>query len=353
MGEVPRVLADLTDEWLTTALQRRWPGAVVAKHDLGEVEDGTNRRAAIQLAYRDGDGPASVFVKIHGRPMHRLALIALGALPAEARLAASGVDLPITRPEPVFAAVDRSRLRTIVVMDDITAAGGRPNDALASLSVDEVSSGLDGMAALHAAYWDRPLPGELAFLRPWRLKARWAPISYATLSRAVGILRRIGAADALSSGVTARMLEPQYRRCATLAASGPLTVLHGDPHPGNTYALAGSRTGFYDWQLARTGHWSHDVGYFIAGSLDVEPRRAHERDLLRGYLDALGTHGVTAPSFDAAWERYRATPAYGLCTWMHTLAGGSFQPQDVSVATIRRFATAYDDLDTASSLVGA
>jgi aminoglycoside phosphotransferase (APT) family kinase protein len=146
-------------------------------------------------------------------------------------------------------------------------------------------------------------------------------------------------------------LERQFRRSAALAATAPITVLHGDPHPGNTYALPGRHTGFYDWQLACTGHWSHDVGYFIVSSLGVDDRRSYERELLTGYVAALRSTGIVGPEPDYAWERYRATPAYGLGTWMHTLSAGSFQPLDACLATIRRFVAAYDDLETARSVV--
>lgn len=350
MAVVPRSLADLTPEWLTAGLQARCPGALVAKLSIGEIEDGTNRRAAVNVAYDDGDGPSTVFIKIHGRPMHRWALVALGALTTEARIATSGVDLPIARPLPYHAAIDRRRLRTVVVMDDVNAAGGRPNDARSPLSVEEVRSGLDGLARLHAAFWNRPIPAALDFLRPWRLKARWAPISGANLVRGLATLHRASDIE-VPPALTARVLEQQFRRSAILAETGPLTVLHGDPHPGNTYGIHDEQTGFYDWQLARTGHWSHDVGYFIVSSLDVAQRRTHERGLLHGYLDTLRALGVEVPHPNAAWERYRATPAYGLGTWLHTLAAGSFQPQDVSVATLRRFAAAYADLETATSIV--
>lgn len=128
-------------------------------------------------------------------------------------------------------------------------------------------------------------------------------------------------------------------------------MLHGDPHPGNTYATATGGTGFYDWQLARIGHWSHDVGYFLVGSLDVCARRAHEHELLDSYLEALCRHGVPAGQAAGAWEHYRATPAFGLATWLHTLSFGTFQPVDVCLATIARFATAYEDLETSRSTV--
>jgi len=147
------------------------------------------------------------------------------------------------------------------------------------------------------------------------------------------------------------VLAAQFKASARRAAAGLQTVLHGDPHPGNTYATAAGGTGFYDWQLARLGHWAHDVGYFLVGSLGVEDRRAQEGVLLEGYLDTLGRLGVRRPRAARAWEHYRATPAFGLATWLHTLSFETFQPEDACLAAITRFAAAYDDLGTAYASV--
>ena len=351
MLPVPRSLDELTPAWATAAIGRRFPSAVVDEIHVGAVADGTNRRASVGLSYARGTGPDRVFVKVQGRMMHRLALLALRAFTTEARLADSGVALPIDHPEPYGGGVDRARLASVVVMDDVTSFGGRPNDATTALDVAELASGLDGLARLHAEFWDRPLPPALRFLRPWRLTRKWAPVSEVSLRRGLHRLERALPSGAPGPRFDARRLERQFRHSATLAAAGPQTVLHGDPHPGNTYALPGRRTGFYDWQLVRTGNWSHDVGYFVVSSLDVEVRRAHERELLAAYLDALRRAGVDAPGEDEAWERYRATPAFGLGTWLHTLSAGSFQPQELCLATLRRFQAAYEDLETSRSLV--
>jgi len=348
---VPRSMSEVTPSWLTLAIAGRCPGAVVDAVDAGAVTDGTNRRATLSVSYAEGSGPASVFVKMQGRPRHRVALLALGALATEARLADSGVVLPLEHPMPYAAGVDWRRLATIAVMDDVTCRGGRPNEALRPLNLDEVRSGLEGLAQLHAAFWDRPLPPQLRFLHPWRLGRTWAPISRASLSRGLHRLEDAGHLALIPVGVDARNLERQFRRSATLASIGPQAILHGDPHPGNTYAMAENRTGFYDWQLARTGNWSHDVGYFLVSSLDIADRRAHDEELLIGYLDALRRAGVDAPGADQAWTRYRATPAFGLGTWLHTLSAGSFQPVDVCLTTLQRFTAAYVDLETHRSLV--
>ena len=84
---------------------------------------------------------------------------------------------------------------------------------------------------------------------------------------------------------------------ATLTTS-PQTLLHGDPHIGNTYVLPSDEVGFLDWQVARRGNWSLDLGYFLQGALTVEDRRRSERDLLEEYRDSLGLPADELPSAD-------------------------------------------------------
>jgi hypothetical protein len=331
---------------MTQALAPRFPGAAVSAVEFAGVVDGTNRRASLHLRYAAGTGPEQVFLKMHGPMLNRLALLALGALTAEARLFASGVPLPIEHALPYATAFDARRLASVVLIEDVTLRGGVPNDATTPLSVAQARSGVAELARLHAAYWERPLPVELRFVRPWRLGSAWAPVSAVGLARGVRRLRGRVDREQAAALPGIRRLERQFRASAALAASGPQTLLHGDPHPGNTYSLPGERIGLYDWQLIRLGNWSHDVGYFIVSGLDVESRRKHERELLDGYLEALRDGGARPPGRDDAWERYRATPAYGLGAWLHTFSAGSFQPERVCLATLERFATAYGDLGT-------
>jgi hypothetical protein len=344
---VPHGVAGLTPTWLTEALARSFPGADVASVRVRDVAGGTNTRCVAELAYARGHGPASVFVKLPGRLLHRLALGALGAWSAEARLAASGIVLPVEAPAFFAGATDPCRLAAAVVMEDVTARGGRPNSGIAPLSPGEVSSGLRELASLHAAHLDRRLPGELGYVRAWRLAAPWAPVSAVSLARGLARWARLAPVEAatLRRAVGVRELERRFRSWAAVARTGPQTLLHGDPHPANTYSLPGGRTGFLDWQLVRVGSYAHDVGYFLAGSLDPATRRRVERDLLAGYLEHLAELGAaTPPTLDETWTRYRSSVAFGLGTWLHTIGAGSFQPADVSRATLERFAAAYVEL---------
>jgi len=345
---VPRRWSDLDPSWMTAALARRFPGAVVSGVRVGDVDHGTNSRARVALELAAGDGPASVFVKGPGRATHRLALLALGALATEARLADSGAVLPLPHPAFFGGGVDWRRAACVVVTEDVVEAGATCHDPRTPLSVEAVRSGLRGLAVLHGSTWERPVPPGLGHLRAWRLGPVLGAVSVASLARGLGRLAAAGHGTLHPrDGGGAVPLARQFRRSAAIAASGPRSVLHGDPHPGNTYATSDGTTGFFDWQLARLGNWSHDVGYFLVGSLGVEDRRRHERTLLAEYLEALAAAGARAPSFASAWERYRGTPAFGLATWLHTLSFGTLQDLDVCLATIGRFAAAYRDLDTA------
>jgi hypothetical protein len=336
---------------MTGALATEFPGAVVDTVELGDVDDGTTSRTRARLTYRAGSGPASVFIKAQGRLDHRLVLAAIRGLRPEAWLFAAGEDLPLEVPKSYAGAVDAARLDTVVVIEDITARGGLPNVATEPLSPEQVADGLAGLARLHARYWDRPLPPALDFVRPWTLVSGWTPIALAGASRGVRRLRASGQEyllpEPLRSG--ARLLWG-FARYSALVNSGPVTLLHGDAHVGNTYALTPGRVGFYDWQLVRTGCWAHDVGYFIVSALGIDDRRRHQRELVEGYLASLSAAGAPAPHFAAGWLRFRQTPIYGLSIFLQTLAMGDYQSDAVSETCIARFAAAYDDLDTGQAI---
>ena len=87
-----------------------------------------------------------------------------------------------------------------------------------------------------------------------------------------------------------RMYEA-FARLQTASDTGPRTVIHGDVHIGNAYQVPDD-FGLLDWQLMRVATWANDVSYPILTALDVEERRASERELLRHYLAELTARGV-------------------------------------------------------------
>jgi hypothetical protein len=105
-----------------------------------------------------------------------------------------------------------------------------------------------------------------------------------------------------------------------------------------------------DWQLSLRGSWALDVGYLLTSALSIEDRRAHERDLLQGYLQRLMAARVAAPDASDAWLRYRQNALYGVLLWLIT--PGGVHSDEAQSEYLRRCLTAADDLETLDALLG-
>jgi hypothetical protein len=342
---VPQNWDTVTPEWMTEALRKDHPDAVVSKVNVLTRDDGTNRRARFGLEYSSGRGPRQVFVKAHA-PSHRFVHFRNGNLFNEARLFANGTHIPLDHPHVYLAVPDYPRLDFLLVMEDLTLRGADPRDATRPMNVDQVASGLRGLAALHSRYWDfsKASHPKLGWVKQWTPSQGWQ----------VGLRRRVPiglsrAGEAMPPSVrsmTGDNVVDLWASNVTTLAQGPQTLLHGDAHIGNTYVLPGDETGFLDWQVVRRGSWIQDVGYFLVGSLTVEDRRVHERALLEIYRDALRPEGSQVPTSDEIWHRYRQSPSYGLAIWLSTLGTDGWQRHEVSLALAERYAAALDDLET-------
>ncbi len=348
-SKIPLRWEDVTSEWMTAAIASRCPGARVADVSLVTRDDGTNRRARFAMSYAAGSGPATVFVKAHS-PRHRWVHLRNGNLFNEARLFASGVSLPVDHPVVYQAIVDRLRLDFLLVMEDLTRRGADPRDATRPMSVDQVAHGLRGLARLHSQYWGfsgRTHP-KLAWVKTWKPTRGWQVGLGKRIP--VGLARGAGHLPAEVTKLSGEEIVGIWARYVASLSKGPMTLLHGDAHIGNTYVLPDGDVGFLDWQVVRRGGWSQDVGYFLVGALTEEDRRRSEAALLEEYRKALDIPANQRPSAEEAWLHYRTTPAYGLAIWLSTLGTDGYQSREVSLALARRYSSAFVELETASAL---
>ena len=150
-----------------------------------------------------------------------------------------------------------------------------------------MANGLRGLARLHRAYWgfSGATHPELAWVQTWE----------PTEGFQSGLRRRVPtglerAGDTIPAAVAkydGDEIVDLWVRFVSSLTIGPVTLLHGDAHIGNTYLLPDDDVGFLDWEVVRRGNWSHDAGYFLIGSLTEDDRRAREADLVDAYLAAL------------------------------------------------------------------
>jgi Phosphotransferase enzyme family len=344
---IPSSWDAVTPAWMTSALSAALPGVEVSDVELVLRDDGTNRRARFGLSYSRGSGPATVFLKASD-PEHAALNARTGGVFNEPRLFAAQVPLPVDHPRVYFTLIDEPRLDFIMVMEDIVARGGDPRDATRPMSIDQVANGVRGLARLHSAYWNDRLRAhpKLSWVEPF---VAWKGI----MARGIDIgLERAG--DTIPPEVqhlTGAEIESElWARFIGTLGHGSQTLLHGDPHIGNTYVLPDDGVGFLDWQVLRRGNHCLDLGYFLQGALTVADRRSSEMDLVEGYREALDLPDEERPTREEIWCRYRASAAHGLAMWLVTAASDTWQRPEVSLTLAQRYAAACVDLESVAAI---
>jgi hypothetical protein len=327
---IPHGWEGITAEWMTAALAGQFPGAKVGDVTVALRDDGTNRRARLQLTYASGGGPGTVFAKAVD-PEHAELVALTSGLFHEPRLFSSGVVLPLDHPAVYTALIDEDARNFLLIMEDVVARGADPRDATRPMTIEQVASGVRGLARLHSAFWGERLTDNraLGWVEPF---VAFAGLEYAPLHIAHERLGDTVPAEIPAMSGTDLFVDIWARYIGTLTTS-PQTLLHGDPHIGNTYVLPDDEVGF------------------LQGALTIDDRRRGERDLLDEYRASLTLPADELPTADEIWLRYRASVAHGLAIWMATLSGGdAWQRADICLAFAQRYSAAFIDLESRTAL---
>jgi hypothetical protein len=351
----PSNLDDLTPAILSAALSEGRPDVVVGRVDIvatkrcGDGIASTADRVVLDLSYAAGTGA--------GLPERLILKTMLASPHAPAAMYENEVrfyrelrnDLDIETPVVFASSFDPATGRFGLLLEDLNARGARFPSVLDRVSVDEVRSILGHLATLHARFWDSPrFAGDLAWVATPMSGGMFEVFDLIGLELIEDQVERHPFKQELIAPLGRDVAEMwqllwmmQAQHCAA-----PTTLLHGDPHLGNTYLLPGEGGGLLDWQLMMRGSWAHDVTYLLVTSLDPETRRTHQRDLLGEYLERLAEAGVSGvPSPADAFEHYRAAALWGLVIGWLICPPDNYGPE-ITAANISRTVAAVEDLET-------
>lgn len=302
----------LSPRWLTAALRPRFPGIDVRAVLPGPVVDRISTNARFSVECADGLSLA-LCVKGYFNDIGRTARYVGAAEACFYRDLAATTGVRTLH--SVYADVDPTTRHGVVITDDVVAQGATFLDGNSPYTPDQTAQTLGEFARLHAATWADPAHAGADWLAPrlGRVLDVWGEATTIDIiSRNLDGPNGKGVPDDVRD---ARRLVDAYRRLASEAASGTWCVIHGDAHVGNLFLDANGTASLVDWQLVQRGKWYLDVGYHIASTLPVPERRRNERDLLRHYLDALASHGVTPPPWDDAWRAIAGGMLHGFFLW--------------------------------------
>ncbi len=355
MNFVPASPDQIDAAWLSEALADRHPGVRVESVEIADRAEVTNSHAWLRVHYASGDGenegaPRSLFCKLLPMdPTRRVAIAQTEMGLREAKFydtLAPRLAMRTPRAHVVRYEEDEGGA-FILLLEDLNESGCTVSTGPESPTPDAAAQALEDLAAMHVHFEDPETR---------RKEAGWvsplsAPSDYGSIRLREGLdHHREKLTDAFAEMAALYIEKPLSLHA--LWKEGPQTVIHGDTHIGNLFDDEGV-TGFLDWGLVIVCTPLRDVSYFLNMCLSVEDRRAHDRDLIRHYLNVRNALGGSVISFDDAWKAHRIQAAY--------LAPASCQivvfPEDATdrrkrfaAAFLERASAAIEDLESRAAL---
>ena len=358
---IPVEVDEFTPAWLTQALQPKAPGAEVTGVEVLEAHSGTTGRARIAVAYASDSTnpegaalPPSFFVKLAPfDPKQRKFIEQNGIGVAEARLYATvGAELPMRVPEIWLAHDDGTGY--VMILEDLVPSGCKFPSAKDPDVAERTIQVVEGLARLHARYWENPrFDTDLGWV-PTR--AGFGPID----PKEPAVARAAGGFVRKALDLFGAEMQPAFMDVGTLYVErtadvldlwdeGERTLIHGDPHMGNLFT-DGPAIGFLDWAMTSHSPGMRDVAYFLGNSVPTDVRRALQDDLLVRYRELLAENGV---ELDAATieAQYRLFAVYSWVSATSTaVVGDRWQTAAIGRGGMARSTQTVADLDSAGIL---
>lgn len=307
---VPVSAADLSAEWLTSALAPLSDGARVVELSatrigLGNVADSIR---LVPVWDRPTAGPASLVAKVPATdPVSRAAGFSTRTYELEVafynQLAAT---VWVNRPGCYLARFEPEAGAYVVLLEDLAPA--EAGDQIAGCGRGEAIAAVSELAALHAPRWGDPELLDLTWLdRPSAQNA-------AAMAEGLPLLFA-GFTDRYRERLEPGVLELSETVMASLEhylanRLEPWSVLHGDFRLDNLL-FGGPRVAVVDWQTVKIGPPLADVAYFVGSAFQSADRPGVEADLVESYRVALAAAGVEMSTADC-WDGYRRYAFDGL-----------------------------------------
>lgn len=344
-------------EWLTTTFSRQHPGAAALSVTPLDGTTGTTDRRRLRVEWNEAGRaaglPEVLYIKSTSLTAKNRTMVgALDMARNEVRFYNQVADQVSDHVPRAWFAYSGLGARHLLVLEDLSSSGSRPYPAPERDELTHARELMETLATVHATFWQSPrLQGDLKWVRKWSQRPGYAVLK-AYYRRGWRSVLKDQFGDATPADRA--LAEALERDSATFYAQferGPLTLLHGDPHLGNTFFFADGRTGLLDWQVIWQGPGLREVAYALAGGLTPEVRRAHDRELIDHYLSALEHHGVAeVPSSDEAFEHFRVFAVERWLASAFTRTWAGLQTQERMESGWKNVSLAANDYDLASAV---
>lgn len=346
---------DLEPDWLTETLRSSAAiseGTRVAGVYLEAIGQGAGMMSALgrlHLQYEGAaPGPASLIVKSPAlNETNRAVATSFHIYEREARFFKELAPHCLARTPKVHCCEIDDEQNFILLMEDLQDY--RLGDQVAGAGLAETELCLEQLARLHASFWNA-VEG-----------LAWVPLIEGS-THANNYLRGAEHGWPQTERVFGHVIPKSIPslmgrflavlpRLQKALATAPLTLIHGDFRLENLFFGAGAHQAplvVIDWQGPLLSRGIDDVAFFLAQNAQTEVRRAHERRLVRRYVERLAELGVEDGDFESCWRDYRLAVLYN---WGYViLVSGTLDSSDPHARAwmtemVRRNAVAIEDLD--------
>jgi hypothetical protein len=302
--DVPRQLSDLTPEWLSFALGREVTAADITP--IAEGEGFMGRLARLELAYAGEPGPPSLVAKI---PTDEPGSVMLGQmLRVWEREARFYTDLApklagVRTAACHYAGGDEESGIYALLLEDLSQC--EPGDQIKGATPEQTRAALKWLARFHATESGGGHATGLAWLPDTAVDPMYQALGPVLEGVFPMFVDKFGEHTPPGTVDWVEQMVPRWGETMAQLLL-PKTVVHADYRIDNLFFADHHDTVVaIDWQSVALGDGLYDVAYFLCGSLDIEQRRAIERDALATYGRTLREHGVDVPGDDELFDCYR------------------------------------------------
>ena len=348
---LPTDLQEVTSDWLTAALQRHDPDAVVTDFETVKVMHSTTTKVWLKLQLNDAARrsgiPENVVLKGGFEPQSRT----LAQMHWREVIGYRDIMGPLGLPSPKFwfADWDEDRAQGIIIMEDLSDRGVTFCNALHPHTHEQVRRRLSELARFHAQSWGGPGSGRFEPPKTWGELPEFFEVmqpfvddksSEQNWERFLAMPRGASVSKVFKDR---DWLLRSWTDLKRFSLQQPQCILHGDVHLGNLFIDQDGTPGFFD-TLASWGPGLMEVTYHVSAALDIADRRKCEGALVQHYLDELARNGVSPPHYEEAMRQYAIFLLYGHFIWMTTEP--MWQTESVNTANTARVSAAMIDHDT-------
>lgn len=307
---IPQQVDDITVDWLNEVLGDEF--GTISTISIAHFAEGVGilgELARVTLTYEPGgSGPATVIAKCTTPVQENHGLIlAMGFYQREVNFYRQVAHtVPMRVPQLFHTDISETGIPFVLIIEDIN--GARTPNQVDGISVQEAEKIIETIVPLHAEFW-----GDMDKLEA----IEWLPPMNNDLYKGG---QQMGEAlyPSFKEHYAKHMSEHDMERIGVscdrytelldyVVTVGTPTFNHTDCRAEN-YLFGGpdgdDAVTVIDFQLSTRHIGMYDVTNLIAGSMTTELRRAHEKELIQGYVDQIRSHGIDY-SMDQAMHEYR------------------------------------------------